>query len=293
MKPKTDARSIHEWSTIRTELLWAYSGSVNPTDQAIRVNHNYGYWLWHIVKGEVEVRVDEEVKRAQAGEWLFCPTGETEQRFSSDAEILSLHFLCNWPTGENLFSSLAGLVFRADGYPQFTRAAKSLQRVVHKNFPGVRVVLFKQITELETFIELQQLFFKMLLEFTKILKAHGAQPAYAGSMDHRIGLAIRCLNEAPLSQPFPRKRLLQETGLSRVHLDRILSNQLGVTTKEYWEMLRKESASYQLESTEQSAKEIGYNLGFKQPSHFTTWFKNKQGMTPQEFRKNTSKRLIG
>lgn len=42
----------------------------------------------------------------------------------------------------------------------------------------------------------------------------------------------------------------------------------------------------QLLKTKKTSKEIAYELGFQEQSHFSRFFKNKTGLTPSEYRKN-------
>lgn len=46
-----------------------------------------------------------------------------------------------------------------------------------------------------------------------------------------------------------------------------------------------------LVGTEKSISEIGYELGYKEKSYFTSVFKKKAGQTPSEFRKEMRKLL--
>lgn len=285
--------SMHNWSTLHAELLWAYRGVINTWNHDLQVDHSYGYWLWYIEKGHVRLETNGKSLSAQKGQWIFCPIGSTKQKFSRDAEILSIHFLAQWPTGENLFSEKDGFIFEAKSHPTLNRCTRELQATVEESFPGVRVVLFEQDTDLEVFLKLQNLLFVLLLEIVRLFKKHGLGLTYASSPDPRIGRALQCLNESALGEPFPLQRLLQRTGLSRVHLDRLLCNSIGISSKEYWERLREGEACHRLENSKQPSKEICYYLGFKQPSHFATWFKRRKGITPAKYRQQTSKRLIG
>lgn len=285
--------TMHDWSTMRIELLWAYSGPVSSDVLNLNVDHSYGYWLWFIKKGEVELKTNDSTLNAQKGQWIICPTGSTRQQFSTNAEILSIHFLSHWPTGENLFDHKAGAVFDGHLYPKLISSSNALQKTVKRNFPDVRVQMFQQEADLEVFLKLQQQFFRMLLEIVKIFKDHNYSLATNCVSDPRVGRAIHFLNKSSLSDPIPLQRLLKHAGLSRVHLDRLLCNHIGMSTKEYWEKRREGEACYRLESSSQSSKEISYCLGFKQPSHFATWFKRRKNLTPEEYRLRTNKRLVG
>ncbi|MDA3872849.1 MAG: AraC family transcriptional regulator [Kiritimatiellae bacterium] len=281
--------SIHEWSSLRTELLWIYQGQVKQYDLERTVRHEYGYWLWLILHGGVDVQSASGDLHAIRGQWILCPKGESSQRFTEDAEILSLHFLCQWPTGENLFTEKEGLVFESVNFPELKNKASALQQLVEQSFPGSWAMLFQQPSGIESFLNLQAYFPGFLLEWVRTLRSFNRHPAYSRTMDDRVGVAIRCLNGCMLSEPFPEDQLMRESGVSRVHLDRMLTTQIGMTSREYWEKRREEAACYHLESTNESIKEIGYNLGFKQASHFTNWFKRRKNLPPVAYRRKEAR----
>jgi len=286
--PPPHRPTLHEWASLRIELLWAYSGRVQCHDRRLKIKHNYGYWLWLLQEGHVEVTSENQTLRAGSGQWILCPVGPGEQSFSEDARILSLHFLCQWPTGENLFPEREGLVFPSARHPRLHAAADELHTLTDREFPGARAILLEQTSTLGNYLKLQSRFSLFLDELLQALERYDRRPIYSGAMDHRVGTAIRCLNGALLADPFPISRLLRETGVSRVHLDRMLCNQVGLSSREYWEKRREEEACHRLESTDQSVKEIGFNLGFKQASHFTNWFKRRKGVSPLVFRRDAA-----
>ncbi|MDF3128939.1 helix-turn-helix domain-containing protein [Kiritimatiellaeota bacterium B1221] len=282
--PGTQQPTLHEWSTFRMELLWIYRGRVKPYDRHRTVSHAYGNWLWYLEEGEVEVRSSGNRLRAKKGQWILCPAAESEQHFSGAAKILSIRFLCQWPTGENLFYNKEGVVCDAEDFPQLLKKANALHQLVERNFPSSRELLFKQSSSIESFLKLQTRYPAFLLELVKVLVASGHELSYARSMDNRAALAIRCLNKASLDEPFPSDQLLQVTDLSKVHLNRILLEQIGMSAREFWEKRREDAACYFLEVTDESIKSIGYNLGFRQASHFTNWFKRRKGQSPVVYR---------
>ncbi|HEY9250423.1 MAG TPA: AraC family transcriptional regulator [Rariglobus sp.] len=285
--------SVHQWSTLRSELFWVYSGTVSEELRNLAVDHRHGYWLWLMREGSVKVSMDGKTWRARTGQWMLCPAGKMTQEFSADARILSLHFLCQWPAGEPLFAVDKGLVVDGKKHGRLTVCAEALQRMASRHFPGVRVTMFEQNASLEVFLKLQHRFVAFLIELVRMIKAQRLEVAYEWPMDQRVARAVQCLNRASLSEPMPIARLLKQTGLSRVHLDRMVSTQMGFSLREYWDRLRESTACSRLESTKQTSKEISYHLGFKQASHFTTWFKRRCQMTPEAYRSGANKRMIG
>ncbi|MEM1059062.1 MAG: AraC family transcriptional regulator [Verrucomicrobiota bacterium] len=275
-----------QWNSLRHELLWIWDGAVEETALDVVANHRHGYWLWLLRQGEVSVQMGRQEWNARQGQWMVCPIGSTAQHFTPGARILSIHFRCEWPTGENLFEDRAALVADAAKFPQLEARARELERLVSRNFPGIRVELLRQATGYPEFLELQQRFLAFLAEFYRLMEHDGRTMSRGGGGDERLWRAVECLQESPLAEPFPAERLQQETALGLVQLNRLFREEYGQTAREYREALRLQSALSSLESTSISIKEVGYNLGFKQPSHFTKWFSRKVGKSPQQYRKS-------
>lgn len=276
--------TLHQWSSLHSELLWTYDGIVAPQSRIGLNDHRFGYWVWLLRQGSVQLTMGRRVMKAQAGHWIVSPHGMVKQEFSANARILSVHFKCQWPTGENLFSGADGLIVEARQFPRLERSGSALQRLVQRHFPGVRQRLLLQSAEYSRFLRFQQLFQQWLIEFSHAMTQKGFLFAHIGECDSRLLRAAQCFHETPLDSPFPEKQLKAHTGLSRIHLDRLYWKQFGVTTREYWDNLREQSAKRYLETTLLSIKEVGYMLGFKQASHFSKWFHNRTKLTPKTHR---------
>ena len=275
---------LYRWASLRTELLWIYEGPIAAGSMRELQDHSHGYWVWLIRKGSASLEMGKRVWKAEAGQWIVSPQGHTVQEFSPDVRILSVHFRCQWPTGENLFAGKDAVVWNAKQFPRLEKSARALSQLVHRHFPRVRLDLTEQQIDYPVFLKFQQRFFQWLTDFHGAMTQMGRSLAHAGTSDERLMKAAQTLHEAPLGEPFPAVQLQRETGLGRAHLDRLYWKEFGVTTREYWERLRQDVATRKLESTGLSIKEIGYELGFKQASHFTKWFFNRLGKTPKAFR---------
>lgn len=284
--------SLHRWASLRSELLWIYDGPFAAGSQREEVDHSAGYWVWLIRRGSVRLQLGSQQWEAHAGQWMISPQGIVTQDFSSDAVILSVHFQCQWPTGENLFLDSQACVFNANMFPRLARTASSLCRLVHRYFPDVTIDFSLEAVDYSIFLRFQKLFWQWLIDFNEAWRAQGRMLAKAGEGDNRLLRAVQCLNETPLQDNFPEQRLQQETGLGRAHLDRLFWKDYNVTTREYWERLREEAAIRYLQTESLSIKEVGYHLGFKQASHFTKWFSRRVGKTPKSYREQGSRSWV-
>jgi len=77
----------------------------------------------------------------------------------------------------------------------------------------------------------------------------------------------------------------KELNLSPNYLSDLLKKETGKTTQEHIHSYIIEKAKNSLINSTNSISEIGYELGFEYPQHFSNLFKSKTGFSPREFRK--------
>lgn len=80
------------------------------------------------------------------------------------------------------------------------------------------------------------------------------------------------------------ERLAELSGKSREHVIRQMRRYYGLTPTEYVNELRLRTASRLLVESDRPVLDIGYSLGFQNPSYFAQLFKEKFGMPPTRFR---------
>ena len=67
-------------------------------------------------------------------------------------------------------------------------------------------------------------------------------------------------------------------------LRNIFMRKLNTTPKKHFEFLRLEESKRYLETSSLSIAEIASQLGFSNPGHFSTAFRNEYGETPKQYR---------
>ncbi|KAB0289204.1 AraC family transcriptional regulator [Vibrio fortis] len=76
----------------------------------------------------------------------------------------------------------------------------------------------------------------------------------------------------------------KELGLSPYYLSDLLKKETGKNALEHIHLFVIERAKTLMAETEHSITQIGYELGFEYPQHFSKLFKAKTGVSPREFR---------
>lgn len=276
---------LREWSYVHTELHWIYDHAV-PKDfhDCFIENRRKGSGAWLVRKGRARIKSAAGQWTAGPGMWVFTPTEPFHQYFSADAHILSLNFLCHWPTGEHVLSNPDALVVPSAEHPALERKAVQLERMVRRHLPDADRRYYSCFSDYELFLTFHTHFLQWLTAWFKVQQQQGTTLTRLSADDDRLLRAVRCLNTSPLSEGIPHEALHRESGLGEAHLNRLFLAEYGMTLRKSWEQRRLAQAKSYLETSTTRVKEIAYSLGFKSDSHFMLWFKQNTGMRPKEYR---------
>lgn len=288
MNPAPPRFSLHEWSCLRTELVWIYDHAPNPQARHGVFDHREGNWAWYLRKGQVRVTTGSGVLTARAGQWLLPPPEIHRRDFSNDAELISVRFFCQWPSGENLLAPHPGLVLDGVRHPALAKTARALSRLVGRQVPGSHYDHARQAADYPQFIRFQRAFLDWLDAWFQASLAAGARPSrHTG--DERALRAARLLDSAPLDGVFPGKAAATAAGVGAVQLNRVFRKQFKLTPRQYWERRRLESVRLCLETGDLPIKALAARVGFRSDSHFTVWFKRQTGASPGRYRARHSR----
>lgn len=104
------------------------------------------------------------------------------------------------------------------------------------------------------------------------------------SPDNRlIAKVIECIRQNIENPNFNVDDLSQEVGLSRVHLNRKLKENLNVSPGNLIKSIRLKQAAYLLINNKLNVSDVAFKLGYSSHSYFSNNFKEHFGMSPSEF----------
>lgn len=275
--------SLHDWSCLRTELRWIYDHAPQEKSRHFLADHRIGNWAWYLRKGEVTISNAGGSSTAHAGQWLLLPAERHRQDFSDDASLVSVNFICQWPSGENIIRLPRAVVIDGQSRPRLLKTANKLARLVRRHFPVHHSTYACQAADYSLFLRFQSAFCDWLdAWFQARLETGSVASRLSG--DDRVLQAARLLDETPLDRCFPRSSLPAAAGIGTVQLNRLFRQHFRLTPLQYWERRRIETARLWLETDDRPLKEVAARLGFRSDSHFAVWFKRHVRTSPGRYR---------
>lgn len=95
---------------------------------------------------------------------------------------------------------------------------------------------------------------------------------------------MRVVNEHLNDPHFSAEDLAAEVGLSRVHVHRKLKELTNLSTRDFIKNIRLQQAALLLTKDKKlTVSEIAYTVGYTNPSHFSSSFKEKYGVSPKDY----------
>lgn len=274
------------WQSLHFDWLWVYHGQVPVTERWSDEIVVPAGWFW-VESGEARMRVSDGERVVKPGQSFFTAPGTRRQWFAEGTRLLSVGFRCQWPGGMPVFQDGLNCVLGA-------RSSSSLQKMTRELFQAVhgrkREVTYLESTRVVSknwadWCRQEAAFRVWLNAYVATLKKRGVQPRSSSSaQDRRLEWLMNALQSWPLDQPLQLAQLTAGSDLGERRIHDLLKQHLGLTAQAWLEQRRLQVARDQLTGSNKPLKEIAFQLGFRHPPHFTTWFKRHTHLTPTAFR---------
>ncbi|MDQ0061040.1 helix-turn-helix transcriptional regulator [Paenibacillus harenae] len=134
-----------------------------------------------------------------------------------------------------------------------------------------------------------QRFQALFLEFMIIINEHCKQPlqaiaAFPSPKEHHVQSIISYV-EKHYADDVTLNAIQAELHLSKYYLAKTFKEVTGMTIFQFLMQRRIYQAKIELIEGKQPITDIGYEVGFKHPSHFSRAFKLQMSLTPEQYRK--------
>jgi transcriptional regulator GlxA family with amidase domain len=103
-------------------------------------------------------------------------------------------------------------------------------------------------------------------------------------MDFRVKHAIDLISK-DLTRPLVLEDVARAVNLSTPHLRSLFSAETGMTPARYLKSLRMQKAEELLRTTFLSVKQVMFQVGIDEKSHFARVFRQAYGQSPAEYRR--------
>ena len=273
---------------MHARLVWANEREVEPEFLDPGATHTTlgqkDTVVWFLKKGEVTVIYPKAKVRIRAGQWVFLRAEDGLQRFAPGSRLISIRFHLRLRGGEPLFARKRDVVLAEEECPRLRAAARGL------------VAEFARVGALETFwvarerqtlvdnLRIEAAFMGWLGAYVEAMEAAGETATVVGERDKRVAKALILIEDHRMRDKFSEVELARQCGLSVNQLTRVFRREVGVSPFQYYEKQRQELARHALAESTLPVKEISFELGFNSSSHFSTWFAERAGMGPRNYR---------
>jgi len=282
--------SVHDWESLRSELLFIYDRPVAPESSLRKGSREGDFSAWLVREGQATVIADGERANAGRGQWLICFGRQVEQNLAPGTHLLSLRVLQDWPDGSALFSRKVLHVLEASRHPRLEKLARPLLRLSGSNSQDPSEIdprvefLWRTRIDYRTYCRYRSHLSEWLAALADALVTEGESMHVPGSADPRLARMFQVIDSSSPGDAFPENEVCRVAGLSIGRLNRLCVQAYGFTAHAYWEKRRVQRARQALEIPEIRVKEVASQLGFVQLSHFSAWFKRHSGASPRSYR---------
>ncbi len=265
--------------------------------------HDYSQ-IWYITQGSCVHQVEGQRYTMSVGDAFYIPPkvihsttlGEDSSIICCEFDMESLlhHNVEPYDKIREITQNISfTMLFQSDFYriqPKLT-FSRSGQRQVERLMTSMLEEYQRGADFFEDFLQLQIL--QLLLIFAREYGSTGEGGEANQVFDKYRGmveLAVKYIDEN-YDQPLTLEGMCRISMVSKTYFCYIFKLLTGKTFVEYLMEKRIEQSMTLLRETDLSIIEIGQNVGFHEPTHFSRTFKKLRGISPREYRTTAKKNI--
>ena len=274
--------SPEKWQDCHVQLLQLRWGAPTEIGRSMECAPN-NLTAWYMDVGEVSVKTSKDTFVATAGEWLFLGNGFRRQEFSETARIFSIAFNVYWP------GSLRPLLDLRPGL--LVHQAALLDKLVARirrqkgNRPEYEWHYLARTCDFCEVLNMKSWFYNWLEESIREWQKHVPELESSQEADPRVEKARNWLmQQSVIGAMIDFEGAAKAADLSLGHLNRLFIAYYHQTLYGFHEQRRLQYAKRRLIEPQSRIKVVSQELGFRDLSKFSCWFKRLEDVPPRQYR---------
>ena len=272
--------------TIDFSEVFAYARSTEPA--SVRQNHfHVSHELILVEEGEASFRIGD--KEYRAGPRSLVIIGNLEKH---DMEVRRRPYIrrvmlipgefCLRAVREPALASI--FLYRPESFSHVLALSEP-------TFAAIRPYFVSMEEECDRRLPLWELRCQQLLEALLIVLYRAHPEAFRWEDTHGVStvFAVQRYITEHFRESLTLGGLAEEFYVSRYYLSRLFKSVTGYGIQTYLQLCRINEAKRLLQCTNLSVNDICFSVGYKDVNHFIRLFRQQEGITPLQFRKNPQK----
>jgi AraC-like DNA-binding protein len=279
---------------LQCELLWIYRGKPDYIEDPGE-EFETATSIFFVEQGSISLKWAEGSAICRAGDLFLSRLGPRQQVFSPNAELLSIGYHFSWASEKPIFDE--GLNRHLPGNGAFRSTRKKLYQssvdLFHKIYGNLKKqnltrAMLNDTATIQNYANRNAAFaewLRILVESFAIFEIPAALPLAQNSI---VRQAKYYIDSHPLNHPLHYSELLSVMNVGWRRLQQLFQSEMHITPSDYFEKRRLYYARIRLKEPNISVKEVASELGFKNLSHFSIWFKRHFNLSPRLFQKGSA-----
>ena len=235
------------------------------------------YHAIHFYLYEGKMRFNDQEMDIHPGDITVSPTGITTSYHTAEmSSHLCIHFDARYADDLDSQEQLGLPLYYSLGKQASEAREKFLEIIEFHNLANSTPVV-----QYAAASALRQLILWLYLGGTGENNFHNAM----SSAERRLNTVIEIIEDS-FENPITVSELIKKVGISQNYMAQIFRQKYGMTIQRYILTRRIENAKFMLKNTNMQIKEIGTVSGLSNPQYFNKRFREINGMSPSEYRKN-------